>query len=240
MRAMVLAAGRGERMRPLTQHRPKPLLDVGGKPLLAWHFEALAQAGFKDVVVNAAYLGQQIIDFCGDGSRWGLHIQLSVEPAPLETAGGIVEALPLLGEDPFLVVNGDIFIEYPLAQLRESSLAAAGAHLVLVPNPAHNSDGDFALRQLQTSPAGETDQAARVGRVDRLHQGDTGWTYSGLGVYQACFFHDCERGKRPLKPLLDRAIGRGVLSGEIWHGMWTDVGTPGRLAALDQTLNSRQ
>ncbi|MEE4203790.1 MAG: nucleotidyltransferase family protein [Halieaceae bacterium] len=231
MKVMVLAAGKGERMRPLTDATPKPLLEVGGKPLLAWHFEALASAGYRDVVVNAAYLGQQIIDFCGDGSRWGLDIQMSVEPAPLETAGGIIEALPLLGGGPFVVLNGDVFTEYPLAQLRAVPLKPAGAHLVMVPNPPHNSCGDFALAEACNEPFG--------GQFKHLSQADdASWTYSGLGVYQADFFQHCERGPRPLKPLLDQAIDRGALTGEIWSGVWTDVGTPQRLAALDQTLSS--
>jgi MurNAc alpha-1-phosphate uridylyltransferase len=217
MKAMLLAAGRGERMRPLTLEKPKPLLEVGNRPLIVWHLERLAAAGFKDIVINVSWLGQQIEEYCGDGERWGVSIQYSREAEPLETAGGIVRALPLLGDLPFAVINADIWTDFAFQDLHRRH-AGSGAHLVLVPNPAHNATGDFSLID---------------GRVKHA-ENDT-LTYAGVGVYAPAFFEACEPGKRPLKPLLERAIDAGTLCGECFEGRWTDVGTPERLARLNAT-----
>lgn len=221
MRAMILAAGRGQRMLPLTLETPKPLLQVGGRPLLEHHILNMRAAGFTHLVVNAAHLAQQIIDFCGDGSRWGLHIDMSVESEPLETAGGIVNALPLLGEGPFAVINGDIWCDYPLAKLWGSLLPGADAHLLLVPNPSHNLVGDFALTQ---------DHVALSGSKTL--------TFSGIAVYRPSFFANVAPGKQPLKPLLDQGIAAGRVTGIRYDGLWTDVGTPERLMALDGRLQT--
>jgi MurNAc alpha-1-phosphate uridylyltransferase len=222
---MILAAGVGERMRPLTNHTPKPLLQVGGEPLIAHHLRRLAQAGFSELVINVSHLAQQIIDYCGDGSRWGLTIRYSPEPKPLETAGGIFNALPLLGAAPFLVVNGDVWIDYPFHQLLNFTPPDPEcAHLVMVANPPQHPEGDFAL----------DDQ----GWVRERVPGATGFTYAGIGVYTPTFFADMAPGKMALRPLLDAAIHRGRLSGEYYPGQWEDVGTPERLEALDAALQT--
>ena len=220
---MILAAGIGERMRPLTDHTPKPLLPVAGVPLIGHHIDRLARAGFRELVINVSHLAQQLVDYCGDGSRWGLRIQYSPEDAPLETAGGIHRALPLLGAAPFLVVNGDIWIDFPFARLLDHRLAdAVGAHLVMVANPPHHPLGDFQL-----------DAAGRL----RLRQGrERGVTYAGVGVYAPGFFAGMRPGKLALRPLLDEAIPAGRVSGEYHSGQWQDVGTPERLAALDAAV----
>lgn len=217
-RAIVLAAGRGERMRPLTDALPKPLLAVGGKPLIAWHLERLARAGIRDVVINLAWLGAKIPAAIGDGAAYGLRITYSDEGAEaLETGGGIFRALRWLGEAPFAVVNGDVWSDYDFARLALPS--DADAHLVLVPNPPQHPRGDFAL----------------VG--DRVvEDGTPRFTYSGIGVYHPQFFAGCVDGKFPLLPLLRRAMAAGRLSGERYAGDWRDIGTPERLAALDQAL----
>ena len=220
---MILAAGLGKRMLPLTTKTPKPLLQVGGRPLLEHHILNLKAAGFTELVVNAAYLADQIIDFCGDGSRWGVQIRVSLEAEPLETAGGIAKALPLLGEGPFLVVNGDIWCPYPFARLIERSPLDAGAHLVLVPNPPHHSDGDFSLEQ---------------GRVHS--KGRVALTFSGIAVYRPDFFLGLTAAKQPLKPLLDAAITKSKVTGEIYTGTWVDVGTPQRLQAIDEACHAAQ
>ncbi|MEP0201402.1 MAG: N-acetylmuramate alpha-1-phosphate uridylyltransferase MurU [Halioglobus sp.] len=222
MKAMILAAGLGNRMRPLTDHTPKPLLQVGGKPLLQHHIERLAEAGFSDLVINVSHLGQQIIDFCGDGSRWGVRITISPEDEPLETAGGIVNALAMLGDGPFAVVNGDVWTDYPFAKLRmHEHLPANTAHLVLIDNPPQHPLGDFRLNNQQ---------------VAELEEGASGYTYSGVGVYTPGFFAGLTPGKIPLRPLLSRAIEQGHLSGEHYMGAWEDVGTPQRLASLNASL----
>ena len=208
-------------MLPLTANTPKPLLRVGGRPLLEHHILNLNAAGFTELVINAAYLADQIIDFCGDGSRWGVQIRVSVEPEPLETAGGIVKALPLLGEGPFLVVNGDIWCPFPFARLIECSPLDAGAHLVLVPNPPHHADGDFSLEQ---------------GRVHS--KGPASFTFSGIAVYRPDFFSGLTAAKQPLKPLLDAGIVESKVTGEIYTGTWVDVGTPQRLQALDEACRA--
>ena len=222
MKAFILAAGRGERMRPLTDHTPKPLLAVGGKPLIVWHLERLAAAGFRDIVINHAHLGAQIEAALGDGSRWGLHIQYSAEPpGALETAGGIATALPLLGNEAFLVVNGDVYCDWDFS--RAQQLAERKAHLVMVANPAHHAGGDFSL-------AGE--------RVVYTN-GEQTFTYAGIGVFSPAFFAGVRPGTvMKLRPLLDDAIRLGTLTGERFAGRWVDVGTPQRLAELDAELRN--
>ena len=221
MRAMILAAGRGQRMRPLTDNTPKPLLKVGGKALIEWHIERLAKAGFKELVINHAYLGEQIEDALGDGARWDIEIHYSAEKIALETAGGIANALHLLGESPFLVVNGDVFTEINFSnlQLTDASLA----HLVLVSNPSQHPQGDFALN----------------GREVKL-QGKSMLTFSGVGVYHPDLFKDVVRGKpAKLAPLLKTAMERGLVSGEHYQGVWHDIGTPERLEKINTMLLSR-
>ena len=213
---MILAAGEGRRMRPLTVDKPKPLIEVSGKPLLALHLERLVAAGFSDIVVNASYHAQQIVDYCGDGGRWGCHIEVVVEPTPLETAGGILNALPLLGDEPFAVVNGDVFTDYPLDRLRLHDLGANHAHLVMIPNPEHHPEGDFTL----------SDGRIGVGSGSRV-------TFSGLSVMSKSLFAGLAPGKSALRPRLDVAITSERLSGELWSGLWSDVGTPDRLQALE-------
>jgi MurNAc alpha-1-phosphate uridylyltransferase len=215
---MILAAGRGERMRPLTDTVPKPLLEVGGRPLVAYHLAALAAAGITDVVINHAHLGDRIERALGDGREHGVAIRYSAEPdGALETGGGIHRALPLLGDAPFVVVNGDVWCDFPLARLPEHPDGLA--HLVLVDNPDHHPDGDFALVD---------------GRV-RARDG-AALTYSGIGVYDPALFTGCRPGRFPLAPLLDAAIARDRVGGERWDGRWVDVGTPERLRALDAAL----
>ena len=229
MKAMILAAGEGRRMRPLTDVTPKPLLEVAGKPLIEHHIARLGAAGFTEIVVNVSHLGQQLVDFLGDGSRWQVAISISAEQTPLETAGGIIQALPSLGDAPFLLVNGDVFTDYPFAQLRETAPPERGAHIVLVPNPEHHPLGDFTLQD------GSVDHLPST----ELESGDPMVaTYSGIGVYDPGLFADCVPGRHPLKPLLDEAISRASLSGELYDGIWEDVGTPDRLTALNQRFPS--
>jgi N-acetyl-alpha-D-muramate 1-phosphate uridylyltransferase len=220
MRAMILAAGRGERMRPLTDHTPKPLLPVGGRPLIVWHVERLVASGVRDIVVNHAHLGEQIEQALGDGSDWGARIHYSPEPVALETGGGIRRALPLLGAAPFLVVNADVWCDY---DPRTLALARADlAHLLLVDNPPYHPDGDFVL------------DAGRV-RGD----GPGRLTFSGIGLYRAALFDGTAEGAFPLAPLLRWAMAAGRVSGAHHRGAWSDVGTPQRLADLDAALASR-
>jgi MurNAc alpha-1-phosphate uridylyltransferase len=226
MKAMILAAGEGRRMRPLTEHTPKPLLKIAGKPLLEHHILRLKSAGFNEVVINTAYLGQQIADFCGDGSQWGIRLQISSEGAPLETAGGIIEALNWLSPEPFLVVNGDVFTDFPFENLRQLRPVSGHGHLVLVSNPEHHPGGDF---QLTEGKVCQISELAPDGVGDSL-------TFSGIAVYDPHFFSGYARGKRPLKPLLDDAIERERLSGEHFTGVWNDVGTPERFTALQQSV----
>jgi len=219
MKAMILVAGKGERLRPLTLHTPKPLVRVGGVPLIEYHLRALAAAGFSEVVINHAWLGQQIEDYLGDGSRFGAHIVYSPEGEPLETGGGIFKALPLLGDEPFLVVNGDIFTDYPFAELRKPMSGLA--HLVLVDNPGHHQAGDFAL----------TD-----GRVTEAQPGQPSLTYSGIAVLSPALFAACQPGAFKLAPLLRSAMQQGQVSGERHAGCWIDVGTHERLAEVECLL----
>lgn len=225
---MILAAGRGERMRPLTDHTPKPLLQVGGKPLIVWHIERLRAAGFTHIVINHAHLGQQIESVLGNGATFGVSIDYSREGSALETAGGIATALPLIESEVFPVVNGDIYCEFDFSRLAgPMARLAAGhdqAHLVLVDNPPHHLKGDFALDadRVVSSP---------------LTPASSPLTFSGIGVYhRALFEHTVPGEKAPLAPLLRRAIDAGRISGEYFDGRWVDVGTPARLAALDGEL----
>ena len=223
MKAMILAAGRGERMRPLTDHTPKPLLKVGGKPLIVWHLERLTKAGFKEVVINHAHLGEQIEQALGDGSQWGLHIQYSPEKIALETAGGIANALPLLGSEPFLVVNGDTFTEVNLGVLTHVLQANNHAHLVLVKNPPQHPNGDFAIE---------------AGRLKNI--GEKMLTFSGVGVYHPDLFASVVRGESAkLAPILRQAIAENKATAEYYQGVWHDIGTPERLNMLDEELKLR-
>lgn len=223
MRAMILAAGRGERMRPLTDHTPKPLLPIAGKPLIVWHLERLAAAGFTDVVINHAWLGEQIVAALGDGQRYGLQLHYSPESPALETAGGIAQALPLLGPDPFLVINGDIWCDWDPAQARTLArhLPASGAWLLLVDNPPQHPGGDFTLLA-----NGQVQDSSGV----KL-------TFSGIGIYDPDLFAGISPGTAaPLAPLLRAAMAHERVCGAHYRGHWTDVGTPERLAALAQSL----
>ncbi|MGX5730744.1 N-acetylmuramate alpha-1-phosphate uridylyltransferase MurU [Pseudoxanthomonas beigongshangi] len=228
MKALIFAAGLGERMRPLTDHTPKPLLSVGGKPLIVWHLEKLAAMGIRDVVINISWLAGQFPQTLGDGERWGLRLHWSHEgPAPLETGGGMLHARPLLGEDPFLLVNGDIWTDYDFTRLPSEPTGLA--HLVLVDPPAHKTHGDFAL---------DDDGFVRT-------EGPRQLTYAGLGVYRPALLDDWRAiigdaaGDPPrfmLAPLLRAHMPEGAVTGEYWSGRWTDVGTPERLRQLDAEL----
>ena len=222
MKAMILAAGRGARMRPVSDATPKPLLEVGGYRLIEYHLAALVKAGIREVVVNLSWLGDSIRETLGDGTAYGLSITYSPEgPTPLGTGGGIHRALPLLGADPFLLVNGDVWIDLPFEDLRRPG--GSLAHLVLIPNPPHHPEGDYGL-----DPGG------------RAVATPTPLTYSGLAVLDPRLFESCEAGTFQLKPLLDRALAAWRLSGQRHEGVWSDVGTPERLAALDAQLQLGQ
>lgn len=230
---MILAAGRGERMRPLTDTRPKPLLAVAGTPLLGRHLARLAAAGFTEVVINLAYRGEQIRRYVGDGKDFGLGVRYSDEGAQaLETGGGILRALPLLAraddDSPFAVINGDVYTDFPLRALHRSAArmsAEAGAHLILVDNPAHHPHGDFALD-------GDRVLAGAEAGVPLL-------TFSGIGLYRPSLFHDLRPAEPafPLAPMLRRAIATGRVTGARHAGLWSDVGTPERLADLEKSLS---
>lgn len=219
MKAMILAAGKGERMRPLTLHTPKPLIPVAGVPLIEYHLRALAAAGFKEVVINHAWLGQQIEDYLGDGAQFGLHIVYSPEGEPLETGGGIFRALPLLGSEPFLVVNGDVWTSYDFNVVPRTLNGLA--HLVMIDNPAHHPTGDFTLRDGQLSDA---------------QPGAATLTYSGIAVLAPALFAGCQPGAFKLAPLLREAMLAGQVSGEHFTGHWVDVGTHERLGEVEQLL----
>jgi MurNAc alpha-1-phosphate uridylyltransferase len=222
MKAMLLAAGRGERMRPLTDTTPKPLLRIGGQTMIERHVHALARAGITDLVINHAHLGQQLIDALGDGHDCGVDIAWSAEPGgALETGGGIFNALPLLGDAPFLVVNADIWTDFPYAGLPEEIDELA--HLVMVDNPAHNAGGDFSLS---------------AGRLSQ--RGPAMLTYGGIGIYRPDLFADCNPGAFPLAPLLRRAIDAEQVSGEHYRGKWFDIGTPERLEAVNRVVINSQ
>lgn len=224
MKAMLLAAGRGERLRPLTDRTPKALVPVGGKPLIAWHLERLAASGCREAVINVSHLAQQIVDYVGDGGRFGLRVAYSLEAEPLETAGGIAQALPLLGAAPFLLVNADIYCEVAFRPLLAFALGAVLVHLVLVPNPPHRAQGDFSLR------------ASAV-----ANEGTPRYTYSGVAVMSPQLVRSVRRGdKAPLAPLLRSAAHEHRASGELFEGLWQDVGTAERLAELEAQLRARQ
>ena len=217
---MILAAGRGERMRPLTDDKPKPLLEVGGKPLIAYHLESLAAAGVDEVVINLSWRGNQIADALGDGAHWGLSISYLDEGSPpLETGGGIFNALPLLGDQPFIVVAADIWTDFKLSALSHCELGDDLAKLILIGNPAHKADGDFWFDNGRVSP----DHGTRL-------------TFSGIGVYRRELFDGCVAGTYPIAPLLYEAVSRARVAGVHHRGAWTDVGTPERLAELDSRL----
>ncbi|MCX4028028.1 nucleotidyltransferase family protein [Endozoicomonas sp. SM1973] len=218
MKAIILAAGLGTRMRPLTLKTPKPLLPVLGKPLIEYQLERLAAAGITELVINHAYLGEQIESYLKDGSRWGVNISYSPEPEPLETAGGITHALSLLGNAPFIVINSDIWCDYPLEQLHlpENNLA----HLVLVDNPDHNVEGDFSL----------------IDGLVTLKSRAQRFTFTGISVLSPALFNKLPQAKWPLAPVLKEAIDQGLVSGEQYHGYWLDVGTPERLKQLENDL----
>lgn len=217
MRAMILAAGHGTRMRPLTDKSPKPLLEVGGKPLIVWHIENLHRAGFKDIVINIAWLGDQIPAALGDGSQFGVNLYYSDEQqeGALETAGGILKALPLLGDEPFLVVNGDVWCDFPYSTINPLTNDKL-AHLILVNNPSQHPEGDFSLKDNNVSNGGEN-----------------ALTFSGIGYYHPALFKGLDFGKHPLAPLLREKMSSRRISGEHFTGDWRDIGTPERLAELN-------
>ncbi|MDH4569944.1 nucleotidyltransferase family protein [Pseudomonas sp. BN414] len=219
MKAMILAAGKGERMRPLTLHTPKPLVRAAGTPLIEFHLQALAKAGFNELVINHAWLGQQIEDHLGDGARFGLSIRYSAEGEPLETGGGIFQALPLLGDEPFLIVNGDVWTDFEFSHLRRPLDGLA--HLVLVDNPTHHPHGDFVLEN---------------GRVRDAVAGESSLTYSGIAVLHPRLFEGCQAGAFKLAPLLRQAMAAGQVTGERFAGRWVDVGTHERLAEVERLL----
>lgn len=224
MKVMMLAAGRGERLRPLTERIPKPLVEVGGKALIAWHLERLAAAGLRQIVINVSHLAETLVEQVGDGRRFGLAVRYSREAEPLETAGGIAKALPLLGGEPFLLVNSDIYCEIDFARLAGLALGERLAHLVLVPNPPHRAQGDFSLR------------AGCVGNA-----GEPRYTYAGVAVMSPQLVSEVRAGeKAPLAPLLREAADRGRISGQLYTGLWQDVGTLERLRELESILISRQ
>lgn len=220
---MILAAGRGERLRPLTDDIPKAMVRAGGKPLIAWHLERLAACGCREAVINVSHLGERIVEGIGDGARYGMRIAYSREPEPLETAGGIANARALLGGAPFLLVNADVYCEVDFGPLLGLSLGARLAHLVLVPNPRHRAGGDFSLDE------------GMVGNGDGAR-----YTYAGIAVMSPELVATVRTGeKAPLGPMLRQAAERRLLSGELYRGAWQDVGTRERLAELEAYLSSR-
>ncbi|WP_019836541.1 N-acetylmuramate alpha-1-phosphate uridylyltransferase MurU [Acinetobacter towneri] len=223
MKAMILAAGMGNRMRPLTLHTPKPLLEVGGKPLIVWHIEKLQKIGVQEIVINTAWLGEKLAEALGDGSQFGVKILWSHEGEGLETAGGIIKALPLLGNEPFILVNGDVWTTMDFEPLLNVQLQNDLAHLVLVENPVQHPQGDFTL----AANKAYTFEQARSGK---------NLTYSGVAVMHPQMFVGLESGKRPLAPLLKQAMQQEKISAHKLQGVWVDVGTPERLNALDQQI----
>lgn len=217
---MILAAGRGERMGDITKDNPKPLIRVKGKPLIEWHLEKLSATGFKDIVINVCYLPDIIKDFVGDGSRWQLNVNYSEENPVLETAGGIKNALPLLGDEPFVVINADIFSNFDYAKLRLINLNnSSDGYLILVGNPEHNQAGDFGLLE----------NNCLVLNSEILY------TFSGIAVYHPRFFNEIEAGvKMQLLPLLNSSISNSLIKGELFKGIWSDIGTPERLEIVNK------
>lgn len=223
MKAMILAAGMGNRMRPLTLNTPKPLLEVGGKPLIVWHIEKLQKIGVTEIVINTAWLGEKLANTLGDGSQFGVTILWSHEGEGLETAGGIINALPLLGTDPFILVNGDVWTTMDFSTLLDVDLGDKQAHLVLVDNPPQHTKGDFIL----------ANDLAYTFEQDQLGEA---LTYSGVAVLKPQMFVGLENGKRPLAPLLKQAMQQQQVSAEKMQAIWVDVGTPDRLEQLDQQI----
>jgi len=223
MKAMILAAGLGNRMRPLTLHTPKPLLEVGGKPLIVWHIEKLQKIGVTEIVINTAWLGEKLAQALGDGSAFDVKILWSHEGEGLETAGGIINALPLLGEQPFILVNGDVWTTMDFRPLLEVKLQDQLAHLVFVDNPVQHPEGDFILAH------------GRAYTFDQAQPGEA-LTYSGVAVIHPKMFKGLENGKRPLAPLLKQAMLEQRVSASKMQGVWVDVGTPERLNVLDQQI----
>ncbi len=221
MKAIILSAGRGERLRPLTDHTPKPLLKAGKSRLIEYIITALVHADITEIIINYAHLGQQFPDVLGDGKQFGANIHYSPEiRGGLETAGGIINALPLLGSEPFLVVNGDIWTDYPFNKLIKTQLNNTLAHLVLVPNPKHNPNGDFSLLSNLVS-----------------QQGENKYTFSGISVYHPDFFANLDVQRLPLKPLLIDGIAKQQIQGELYQGQWSDIGTVKRLQQLNAQLS---
>jgi MurNAc alpha-1-phosphate uridylyltransferase len=220
MKAMILAAGRGERLRPLTDKTPKPLIKVAGKSLIEYHLQSLSASGFNEIIINTAWLAEKIHHEVGDGSDYGVSIRYSDEGKALETAGGIIRALPLLGDKPFLVVNGDIWCDYDFSKLPEPG-GNQLAHLILVNNPEHNQSGDFALHNglVKTS-------------------GDAMYTYSGIGIFSPAFFTDQPSGPLPLGPIIREQCQNDLVSGELYEGLWTDAGTVERLQQLEKQIQN--
>ena len=227
MKAMILAAGLGNRMRPLTLHTPKPLLEVGGKPLIVWHIEKLHKIGVTEIVINTAWLGEKLANALGDGSQFGVKILWSHEGEGLETAGGIINALPLLGDEPFILVNGDVWTTMDFASLLDVQLGEQQAHLVLVENPPQHLKGDFIL----SNGLAYTFEQEQLGEA---------LTYSGIAVLHPRMFAGLENGKRPLAPLLKQAMQQQQVSAEKLQGIWVDVGTPERLEQLDQQIKQNK
>ncbi|MGR0303925.1 N-acetylmuramate alpha-1-phosphate uridylyltransferase MurU [Acinetobacter beijerinckii] len=223
MKAMILAAGLGNRMRPLTLHTPKPLLEVGGKPLIVWHIEKLKAVGVTEIVINTAWLGDKLVAALGDGSQFGVTILWSHEGEGLETAGGIINALPLLGDEPFILVNGDVWTTMNFSSLLNVQLGDQQAHLVLVENPPQHLKGDFVL----SNELAYTFEQEQMGEA---------LTYSGIAVLAPKMFSGLEQGKRPLAPLLKQAMLQKQVSAEKMQAIWVDVGTPERLEQLDQQI----
>ncbi|MDX1706597.1 N-acetylmuramate alpha-1-phosphate uridylyltransferase MurU [Pseudidiomarina sp.] len=228
MRAMILAAGRGQRMRPLTDHLPKPLLSVRGQPLIVHHLSKLAAVGVEDVVINHAWLGQKIEAYLGDGQQFGLQIHYSPEPSGgLETAGGIIRALPLLGNEPFWVINGDIFTDLDFSELPDALPVDRDAHLLMVENPGHNRDGDFAVVD---------------GLLRMRDDGQKNYTFSGIGLYHPAFFADYQAGESrvlALRPLIEKRLSQQRILAHVITAGWTDVGTPERLQQLERRLQEK-
>lgn len=224
MRAIILAAGLGTRMRPLTDHLPKPLLQAGGSALIEYHLRNLAQAGIREIVINHFHLGERLEEALGDGSRYGVHIAWSRETVRLETAGGVVNALPLLGDEAFAVLSGDIWTDYHFARLQPVDGHDTLARLVMVPNPPHHPTGDF--------------RCTASGRLQLRAPQDVepGCTYSGISVMHPALFAGLMAEPLPLRPVLDAAIAAGQVAGELYTGRWFDIGTPQRLQELDLLL----
>lgn len=223
MKAMILAAGLGNRMRPLTLYTPKPLLEVGAKPLIVWHIEKLQKIGVTEIVINSAWLADKLIGTLGDGSQFGVKILWTREEQGLETAGGIINALPLLGTEPFILVNGDVWTTMDFSSLLDIELEDDIAHLVFVPNPEQHPKGDFTLYN------------GRAYTFDQAQQGEN-LTYSGVAVLHPKMFDGFDNGKRPLLPFLQKGMQDGQISAEKMQGAWVDVGTPERLSQLDSQI----